>query len=128
MRALDMNGRSFRAELNLQTRCKSQYKEELTLAPRFQVKPLMTAITTISLLFVIFLCPQSHLAVVLCSSNGKGVIHISSIVGGRFAILIEIIFSGAHKNIGEQRTKRRSYCDAIYLRIEISIERKELVS
>ena len=34
-------------------------------------------------------------------------------------MLIEFIFNGAHKDIGEQRTKRRSHCDAICLLIEI---------
>jgi len=56
--------------------------------------------------------------------DGKGVIHISSIIRGQFAILIEFIFNGAHKNIDEQRTKRGSHCDAICLLIEISIELK----
>ena len=59
--------------------------------------------------------------------DGEGVIHTLSIIGGQFTILIEFIFSGAHKNIGEQRTKRRSHCDAICLLVEVSLEPKELV-
>ena len=51
----------------------------------------------------------------------------SSITGRQFAILIEFIFNGAHKDIGEQRTNRRSHCDPICLLIEISIKLKELV-
>ena len=55
------------------------------------------------------------------------VIHISSKIGGQFVMLIEFIFDGAHKNIGEQRTKRRSHCNAVCLLMEISVELKELV-
>ena len=41
--------------------------------------------------------------------------------------MIRFIFNGAHKEVGEQRTKKRSHCDAISLLVKISIELKELV-
>ena len=39
----------------------------------------------------------------------KGVIQISSIIGGQFVILVKFVFNAAHKDIGEQRTKRRPH-------------------
>ena len=39
----------------------------------------------------------------------KGVIQISSILGGQFVILVKFVFKAAHKDICEQRAKRRPH-------------------